>query len=217
MTLYRQLLATMLILFGLLFAATYWVQFNSTRTYLAQQQETTVINTATSLGLALTPYLENGDKVGAESVIQAIFDGGYYRLVRLDLLASKDVIEQENTNNIQGVPQWFINLGLFPEVSNESILTSGWLQLGKLKVVGHPGQAYYELWRGMSELASWFLIGFLITTILLMRALNYLLKPLKQICEQAVEIELHHFGHAIPEPKTHELKQVVQAINTLSS
>ncbi|HDX8596413.1 TPA: EAL domain-containing protein [Aeromonas dhakensis] len=217
MTLYRQLLATMLILFGLLFAATYWVQFNSTRTYLAQQQETTVINTATSLGLALTPYLENGDKVGAESVIQAIFDGGYYRLVRLDLLASKDVIEQENTNNIQGVPQWFLNLGLFPEVSNESILTSGWLQLGKLKVVGHPGQAYYELWRGMSELASWFLIGFLITTILLMRALNYLLKPLKQICEQAVEIELHHFGHAIPEPKTHELKQVVQAINTLSS
>jgi len=216
MTLYRQLLATMLLLFGLLFAATYWVQFNSTRSYLAQQQETTVINTATSLGLALTPYLENGDKVGAESVIQAIFDGGYYRLVRLDLLASKEVIEQENPSNIQGVPHWFVNLGLFPEVSNESILTSGWLQLGKLKVVGHPGQAYYELWRGMSELASWFVIGFLITTILLMRALNFLLKPLKQICDQAVEIELHHFGHTIPEPKTHELKQVVQAINTLS-
>ena len=37
MTLYRQLLATMLLLFGLLFAATYWVQFNSTRNYLAQQ------------------------------------------------------------------------------------------------------------------------------------------------------------------------------------
>jgi diguanylate cyclase (GGDEF)-like protein len=200
----------------LLFAATYWVQFNSTRSYLAQQQETTVINTATSLGLALTPYLENGDKVGAESVIKAIFDGGYYRIVRLDLLASKDVIEEENSSRIQGVPDWFIRLGLFPEVSNESILTSGWLQLGKLKVVGHPGQAYHELWVGMSELATWFVIGFLITTILLMRALNFLLKPLKQICDQAVEIELHHFGHTIPEPRTHELKQVVQAINILS-
>lgn len=75
MTLYRQLLATMLLLFGLLFAATYWVQFNSTRNYLAQQQETTVINTSTALGLALTPYLENGDKVSAESVIKAVFDG----------------------------------------------------------------------------------------------------------------------------------------------
>ena len=136
MTLYRQLLATMLLLFGLLFAATYWVQFNSTRNYLAQQQETTVINTSTALGLALTPYLENGDKVSAESVMKAVFDGGYYRLVRLDLLASKDVIELENSSNIQGVPQWFIELGLFPEVSNESILTSGWLQLGKLKIVG---------------------------------------------------------------------------------
>ncbi|MGL5452940.1 MAG: EAL domain-containing protein [Aeromonas sp.] len=216
MTLYRQLLATMLLLFGLLFAATYWVQFNSTRTYLAQQQQTTVTNTATSLGLALTPYLENGDKVGAQSVIQAIFDGGYYRLIRLDLLASKDVIEQENPNDIEGVPDWFINLGLFPEVSNESILTSGWLQLGKLKVVGHPGQAYHELWRGMSQLASWFLVGFILTTILLMIALKYLLTPLKQICDQAVEIELHHFAKSIPEPKTYELKQVVQAINNLS-
>ena len=69
----------------------------------------------------------------------------------------------------------------------------------------------------MSELATWFLVGFLVTTLLLMRALNYLLKPLKLICDQAVEIELHHFGHAIPEPKTRELRQVVQAINTLSS
>ena len=217
MTLYRQLLATMLLLFGLLFAATYWVQFDSTRSYLAQQQETTVINTSTALGLALTPYLENGDKVGAESVIKAVFDGSYYKLVRLDLLASKNVIELENSSQIEGVPQWFIGLDLFPEVSNESILTSGWLQLGKLKVVGHPGQTYLKLWQGMGELATWFLVGFLITTLLLMRALNYLLKPLKLICEQAVEIELHHFGHAIPEPRTRELKQVVQAINTLSS
>lgn len=90
-------------------------------------------------------------------MIKAVFDGGYYKLVRLDLLASKDVIELENSSHIEGVPQWFIGLDLFPEVANESILTSGWLQLGKLKVVGHPGQAYYELWKGMSELATWFL------------------------------------------------------------
>lgn len=217
MTLYRQLLATMLLLFGLLFLASYWVQFNSTRSYLAQQQETTVINTATSLGLALTPYLETGDKVGAESVIKAVFDGGYYRQIRLDLLASNNFIELNNTTNINGVPSWFVGMKIFPDVSHESVLTSGWLQLGKLRVVGHPGQAYYELWAGMSELASWFLVGFLVTALLLMRALHYLLRPLEQIRKQAVEIELHHFGHSIPLPRTFELRQVVQAINTLSS
>ncbi|PJG59342.1 EAL domain-containing protein [Aeromonas cavernicola] len=217
MTLYRQLLITMLLLFGLLFLITYWVQFSSTRSYLQQQQETNLNNTATSLGLALTPYLDDGDKLGAESVIQAVFDGGYYRTIRLELLTSQEVVEQINASTIQGVPDWFVKLGLFPEIINESILTSGWLQLGKLKIIGHSGQAYHELWAGMSRLASWFIVGFLVMTILLMRALHFLLRPLKQICDQAVEIEQHHFSHVIPEPKTHELKQVVQAINTLTN
>ena len=148
MTLYRQLLATMLLLFGLLFAATYWVQFDSTHSYLAQQQETTVINTSTALGLALTPYLENGDKVGAESVIKAVSDGSYYKLVRLDLLASKNVIELENSSQIEGVPQWFIGLDLFPEVSNESILTSGWFATGQVEGGGPPGTSLLQALAG---------------------------------------------------------------------
>ena len=88
MTLYRQLLATMLLLFGLLFAATYWVQFNSTRNYLAQQQETTVINTSTALGLALTL---SGERRQGQCRIrdQGGVRRGYYKLVRLDLLASR--------------------------------------------------------------------------------------------------------------------------------
>ena len=67
MTLYRQLLATMLALFAILFVAAYLVQFNSTRSYLAQQLSLSVTSTANSVGLALTPYLETADKVGAES------------------------------------------------------------------------------------------------------------------------------------------------------
>ncbi|MGL4753191.1 MAG: LapD/MoxY N-terminal periplasmic domain-containing protein, partial [Aeromonadaceae bacterium] len=61
MTLYRQLLVTMLALFATLFVAAYLVQFNSTRAYLAGQLELSVTSTANSLGLALTPYLETGD------------------------------------------------------------------------------------------------------------------------------------------------------------
>ena len=37
MTLYRQLLATMLALFAVLFVSAYMVQFNSTRSYLTEQ------------------------------------------------------------------------------------------------------------------------------------------------------------------------------------
>ncbi|MGR7921704.1 EAL domain-containing protein [Zobellella denitrificans] len=216
MTLYRQLLVTMLLLFAMLFITAYSVQFSSTRNYLAQQQQTTVINTVTSLGLALTPYLETSDTLGAESVINAVFDGGFYRRVRLDLLAADQQIIREHTSLPRRVPAWFVNLGLFEGAKYDAVLTSGWLQLGHLYVEGHPGQAYYELWQGMSRLATWFLACFLLVWGLLVLALRYLLKPLHDIEKQAREIELHHFGKAIPLPATRELREVVAAINNMA-
>ncbi|MFP2769429.1 EAL domain-containing protein [Oceanisphaera sp. KMM 10153] len=216
MTLYRQLLVTMLLLFAMLFITAYSVQFSSTRSYLAQQQQTTVINTVTSLGLALTPYLETSDTLGAESVINAVFDGGFYRKVQLDLLAAGQNITREHQAQPRGVPDWFINLGLFDGEKHEAVLTSGWLQLGKLYVEGHPGQAYYQLWQGMSQLATWFVVCFLLVWGLLILALRYLLKPLHDIEIQAREIELHHFGKAIPLPNTRELRALVSAINDMA-
>ena len=59
----------MLALFAVLFVAAYMVQFNSTRDYLAQQLELSVTSTANSLGLALTPYLEAGDKVVTDGLV----------------------------------------------------------------------------------------------------------------------------------------------------
>ncbi|ART78943.1 EAL domain-containing protein [Oceanisphaera avium] len=216
MTLYRQLVVTMLLLFVLLFVTAYSVQFSSTRSYLAQQQETTVINTVTSLGLALTPYLETSDIVGAESVINAVFDGGFYRKVDLKLLAVDKEISREHEIFLPSVPQWFIDLDLFEGAKSEVVLTSGWLQLGELSVEGHPSQAYYQLWQGMSQLAFWFVMCFVLVWALLVLAMRYLLKPLHDIEHHAREIEQHHFGKAIALPSTRELREVVKAINSMS-
>ncbi|MDV2856517.1 EAL domain-containing protein [Oceanimonas sp. CAM02] len=217
MTLYRQLLITMLLLFTLLFVSAYAVQFSSTRNYLAQQQEFMVINTATSLGLALTPYLESEDQLGAESVINAMFDGGYYRTIKLRLLASDMTISRENTAPPQQVPAWFAGLNLFEGGEHSAVLTSGWMQLGELYVQGHTGHAYFQLWQGMSRLLTWFAISFAMVGVLLMMALRHLLRPLYDIEQQAKEIEQQHFGKPIELPLTRELRQVVQAINHMSA
>ncbi|NHI01411.1 EAL domain-containing protein [Oceanimonas sp. MB9] len=216
MTLYRQLLLTMLLLFALLFVSAYSVQFSSTRSYLAQQQEFMVINTVTALGLALTPYLESDDAVGAESVVNAVFDGGYYRKVELRLLASNKTISRENATPPGRVPAWFAGLELFEGGRHQAVLTSGWLQLGQLYVEGHTGHAYFQLWRGMSRLATWFALSFVLVWVLLVLALRHLLKPLHSIEEQAHEIEQHHFGKSIPLPATRELRRVVSAINGMA-
>lgn len=134
---------------------------------------------------------------------------------RLELLASQSVIQRENSATVAGVPEWFTSLGLFRSVKFDSILTSGWLQLGKLQIEGNPGQAYYELWQGMSRLLVSFVITFVVIILLTERCV--ICWPPDQICDQAVEIEKHHFGQAIPLPRTLELRQVVQSINTLAS
>lgn len=89
------------------------------------------------------------------------------------------------------------------------------MQLGKLEVEGNPGQAYYELWKGMSELliSSHRFYGHHIATdasaALFAKAPGADKRP-------ALEIEKHHFGNKIPLPRTLELKQVVQSINNLT-
>jgi len=183
---------------------------------LAEQQRITVINTANSVGLALTPYLEASDTVGAESVINAAFDGGFYNNIHLNLLATKEQIDKSNEISVQGVPAWFTNLNLFKNEQYSTILTSGWLQLGELTVVGHSGDAYKQLWQSMSNLLLSYLITFVVVVSIFILALKYVLKPLSLIQQQTTEIEKHHFNKVIPLPKTAELKQVVQAINTLS-
>ena len=68
----------------------------------------------------------------------------------------------------------------------------------------------------MSNLFIAYIICFAIVSALVIAALRILLKPLDLIRRQAIEIEKHHFNQSIPLPKTLELRQVVQSINTLT-
>ncbi|WP_026960469.1 EAL domain-containing protein [Aliagarivorans taiwanensis] len=216
MTLYRQLLIVVLVIYGVLLAVVFSQQISAARQVLSEQQQSDINNASTYLGLALQPYLEQQDKVGAESVINAMFDSGYYRQIRLALYQDDSVIDRVNPTQLRDVPAWFTSLELFEQVGSEQVLTSGWLQLGELKVVGHPGYAYLQLWQVLVNLLKLFVVGYLITVLLLIRALQYLLKPLKQIEQRAKEVSKREFGHRLALPKTAELRTVVKAINSMS-
>lgn len=88
MTLYKKLVVGMVTVFILLLASVFVIQFNTTRDSLEQQQRSEVNNTINTVGLALAPYLKDKDKVAVESVINALFDGSTYSVVRLTALDS---------------------------------------------------------------------------------------------------------------------------------
>lgn len=86
MTLYKQLVAGMIAVFILLLISVFTIEFNTTRNSLEQQQRSEVNNTINTVGLALAPYLEKKDTIAVESVINALFDGSSYSIVRLIFL-----------------------------------------------------------------------------------------------------------------------------------
>ncbi|SKA64409.1 diguanylate cyclase (GGDEF) domain-containing protein [Enterovibrio nigricans DSM 22720] len=218
MTLYRQLFTWMLAIFFLLILAVTGIELNTTRNFLLTQQTAEVNNTINSMGLALAPYLEDDDKVATESVINALFDGGFYQEVRLKMLSDGSEIIRQYPVTVEGVPNWYISLDLFPVITEERTFTSGWLQLAEVTVVSHPGYAYREMWRATIQLGIWIGVLFIIAMLIIATQLSRSLRPLKTITDRAQDIARNKFNsEPIPLPPTTELKMVVTAINQMSN
>ncbi|PSU94733.1 GGDEF domain-containing protein [Photobacterium kishitanii] len=216
MTLYRQLLLWMLVVLFSLTGAVFAIQFNTTKSYLIEQQSTELNNVVSSVGFALSPYLEAKDLISAESVINATFDSGYYSQVKLALLDSKKEIIRQYPQLVQSVPNWFQSLVHIDAITQTRTLTSGWLQLADLTVTSSPASAYIQLWKATIQLVFGFITCLLLGAIVLSLVLNKVLKPLKQIQKSAQEMARNHFTPSLPTPHTRELADLVTAFNSMN-
>lgn len=217
MTLYRQLLIWMLIVFFTLITSVFVIQFNSTRNYLYEQQSTEIDNAVSAVGLALSTYLESGDTVAVESVINATFDSSFYSRVNLELFQENRTIERTYPITVSGVPDWFFNSIEITPIEKTTTLTSGWMQLASLTVTSNPAHAYMELWRATIQLSVGFAVTFLLGALLLAVILSKVLKPLKAIQHRAKEMSINQFGQPLSVPHTRELSDVVKAFNHMSA
>ncbi|MFT4746069.1 MAG: diguanylate cyclase (GGDEF)-like protein [Congregibacter sp.] len=216
MTLFRQINSLLFGLFLLVMSSLVYFQFTQARDFMTQQIESDLNNTMTSLGLVLQPHIETGDMASAETLVNVIFEGGFYRKVTLKWLANDKEQTWDNPVGVEGVPQWLIDLDIFGVQQKKSIITSGWMQLATLEVEAHPGLGYQQLWRVMNDTIMTLSLLFIISILILRYRLKHILKPLRDIALQAKEIGQRKFGHSIEIPKTAELKDVVGAINSMS-
>lgn len=217
MTLYKQLVAGMVTVLILLMICVFIIEFKTTRNNLEQQQRSEVSNTINTVGLALAPYLENKDTVAAESVINALFDGSTYSVVRLRFLDDDAEIVRAYPIKPSQVPQWFTNLNLFEPIHDRRVVTSGWLQLAEVEIVSHPGEAYAQLWQALIRLCLAFgsitLVGLMAIALIVRHAL----KPLQMIVQKMAQIARNQFGEPLPLPDTRDLTAVVEGINSMSA
>ena len=217
MTLFRQIYALLFGLFLLTITSVAYVQFHETQNFLVQQMDSDLNNASNSLGLMLVPVLESGDAVGAETLVNVIFEGGYYQQIKLTWLVDGKQQVWNNAIRVENVPQWFIDLEIFSTITKQSTITSGWLQLAEIEITAHPGFGYHELWRIITNTIMVFAVLFLIAILLARVGLTLILKPLHNLSEHAQRIAKRQFGPDMPTPKTEELKELVRAFNSMSS
>lgn len=217
MTLYKQIVIGIIALFILLICSVFIIEFNTTRNNLEQQQRSEVNNTINTVGLALAPYLENKDTVAAESVINALFDGSTYSLVKLTFLDNSGEIVRNYPVKPNDVPQWFTQLGLFQKIHEKRVVTSGWLQLAEVEIVSHPGEAYRQLWDALIRLSIVFGCLFVVGLISIALIIRHALRPLHAIVLKMEQVAHSQFGKPLPRPSTKDLVHVVDGINRMSS
>ncbi|MDX1776556.1 MAG: EAL domain-containing protein [Desulfobulbales bacterium] len=216
MTLYKQLVIFTMVLFLLLFTGTWLAKLGSTRTFLIDQLESHAQDTATSLGLSISQFSAEHDMSAIESMINAVFDRGYYRSVRYSDNKNNVLIERTSDVAIENVPQWFIRLFTLKTPEAAANVMAGWNQAGTVFVKSHPGYAYRTLWENVVRISLWFLTCAAVVLIAGGYGLRVLLKPLFMVERQAEALCNRKYEIQEKLPKTKELRRMVEAMNRMT-
>ena len=216
MTLYRQLILILVLVCTLMLMAGMAVNLYNTRLFVTEQLESHAQDTATSLALSLTPHMADADLVMATSMIDAIYDRGYYSEIDLVSNDNRTLLQRHAGVRLDGVPRWFVSLVDLQIPQAEAQVMDGWNLAGVLRVRSHPGFAYRQLWRTFTQMLVWFVAIATAVGVLGAVFIHRLLQPLRSVEKQAEGICQREYVVQEDVPKTRELRQMVTAMNRMT-
>jgi EAL domain-containing protein (putative c-di-GMP-specific phosphodiesterase class I)/GGDEF domain-containing protein len=217
MSLSKQLLLLLSLIFFIIFSASLILSINNIKSYLEVESQFHVKDTATSLGLSLSPHMKDEQDPILETMMTAIFNTGYYREMLLVNIENQELVKLTNSKTVPGVPQWFINWVPMPLATAVSEISSGWHMTGKLYVTTNPSYGYLKLYQQAKSTLLVSGLIFLAAIILLVTVLRFTLRPLKDIAEQAEQISAGHFTSITQLPWTYEVRNVALSMNSMSN
>lgn len=186
------------------------------RTHLQEQLESHAQDAATSLGLSLGILLTRGDRALAETVINASFDRGYYERIEFVSIDNEVLVSKVLAPTIADVPAWFVRAFPMAAPTAESLVTTGWMQVGRVKVTSHSRFAYEQLWSSARDTLFWLALLYVLALLSMRAFLRGVLRPLAAIERAAEAIARREFVSVDTPAGTRELSRVVDAMNSLS-
>jgi len=217
MTLSNLLRWIILVLFLIGAALLFMLEVSTVRQSILDQMSANLETAITALGLVLQGTLLNDDSVLAETIVNAMFDGGFVSSVTLMDPDGQLLFQKVFHSAQQNVPGWLPSVIGMPPVKIERELTDGWRMLGTLTLEGHSGYAYQHLWNAISRTGLALLVGLAVFTLAISLVCQRLLQPLFLINQQLIRIRKHQFNSNLPIPWLQDLKEVATSINQLVS
>lgn len=213
MSIIRQLWLAIVIMMLLAFGGSFMISTLSAKHYLEQQLQMKNIDNAASLALSLSQIPK--EPVNVDLMLAAQFDTGHYQYIHLVAPTGETISKHESGPEQNRAPEWFVRLFPMQVEAGVAQVQDGWTQYGTLKLKSHSRFAYAQLWNGAQLALLWSLVLSLATGFLGSLALRSILRPLKDVIDQAEAIGDRRFIR-IAEPRTAEFRQLVVAMNRLS-
>lgn len=217
MTLERRLVAGISALFLVALIGVQLIHLRHAQRHLQGQLESLSQDAATAIGLSLGLLLREGDMVLAQTAINPAFDRGHYERIELvgmggDVLAGRTLSQAP----LGAYPRWFAEFFPLHGPTTESLVTSGWRQVGKLRVTVHPRFAYERLWATARDTVLYLLAIYAAALVALRLFMLGVLRPLRAIERAAEAVAAGNYVQIGERPSTRELAQVVRAMNAMS-
>lgn len=217
MSLSKQLMLLISGIFLAIFTVNFYLSINSIKSYVEIESEVHAQDTATALGLSLAPYIMDPKDPILETMVNSLFDRGYFLEIRLSDVDDQEIVRKRNPDSFSEVPAWFVDWLPMRSGTAFSDIDSGWMIAGRVEVTVHPGFGYLKLWNQFLEGLSYSGMLFLISLALLAVVIRTLLAPLQRIRLMAERIGEGKYELIEPLPWTSEIRSVAQSMNLMSS
>ncbi len=200
----------------MIFSVNFILSVNNIKSYLEGESLIHAQDTATSLGLSLSPYMTDEKDPILQTMMNAIFDRGYYQEVKLSNVDGHVLVALTSSKTLESVPNWFIQLLPMQTAVAESEISSGWNISGVVSVAINPGYAYFKLYDQVKTSFYYSLTAFMGSVVLLLLVLQITLSSLKNIGQMAEMIENGNFKVIDKLPWTLEVRKVASSMNSMS-
>ncbi len=213
MSLFKQISIIMsLFLFVVIFSVM-TLNLKSAQRYAQQELFANAQNSAASLSLSLSNA--KGDVGTMSTMINAVFDSGYYKEISLLDNEDKTLFKRTKEESKLDVPQWFTDLYDFENPIASANVSSGWNPIGQLQVTSLEDSAHIKLYENFLELLQTFIFIAVVTFTLLFFLLKLILSSLTRLEEQAEAVSDNNFIINENIPSTSEFKEVTLAMNKM--